>query len=165
LRYFFDTELADTGSVIDLISIGMVAEDGREFYAVSKEFDRSLTNSWVKENVLPRLEPPDSPVWKTRSEMRDGLLDFVGDDVPEFWAYTGAYDWVALAQLFGPLTSIPDSWPLFVRDLRQWAAQLGNPKLPHDPIDEHHALVDARYNKALYDFLADYEASSRSSAR
>ena len=39
MRYFYDTEFIDNGRIIDLISIGVVAEDGREFYAVSTEFD------------------------------------------------------------------------------------------------------------------------------
>jgi 3'-5' exoribonuclease-like protein len=165
MRYFLDTELNDDGRVIDLISIGIVADDDREFYAISKEFDRSLPNPWVIENVIPKLDPPESSVWKNRGEIRDELAAFVGDDVPQFWAYTGAYDWVALAQLFGPLTEIPRSWPLFIRDLRQWAEQLGNPKLPVEPAEQHHALVDARHNKKVYEFLAAYEASSRSKAR
>lgn len=37
MRYFFDTEFHEDGQTIDLISIGIVAEDGREFYAVSRD--------------------------------------------------------------------------------------------------------------------------------
>ena len=40
MRIFYDTEFLDDGKTIDLISIGMVAEDGRELYAVSSEFDQ-----------------------------------------------------------------------------------------------------------------------------
>jgi hypothetical protein len=52
MRYFFDTELIEDGKTIDLISIGIVAEDGREFYALSKECDFSKASDWVLENVL-----------------------------------------------------------------------------------------------------------------
>ncbi|HET7322728.1 MAG TPA: hypothetical protein VFJ06_00160 [Halococcus sp.] len=34
VRFFYDTEFIDNGRIIDLISIGVVAEDGREFYAI-----------------------------------------------------------------------------------------------------------------------------------
>ena len=34
MRIFYDTEFLEDGKTIDLISIGMVAEDGREYYAV-----------------------------------------------------------------------------------------------------------------------------------
>ena len=39
MRYFYDTEFIDNGRHIDLISIGVVADNGTEFYAVSKQFD------------------------------------------------------------------------------------------------------------------------------
>ena len=39
MQYFYDTEFIDNGRHIDLISIGIVAADGREFYSVSTEFD------------------------------------------------------------------------------------------------------------------------------
>ena len=38
-RYFYDTEFIEDGTTIDLVSIGIVDEAGREFYAVSTEFD------------------------------------------------------------------------------------------------------------------------------
>jgi uncharacterized protein YjfI (DUF2170 family) len=40
VKYFYDTEFIDNGRIIDLISIGVVAEDGREYYAISTEFNR-----------------------------------------------------------------------------------------------------------------------------
>ena len=52
MRYFYDTEFIEDGSTIELVSIGIVAEDGREYYAVSTEFDASNANEWVRENVL-----------------------------------------------------------------------------------------------------------------
>ncbi len=41
---------------IDLISIAIVSEDGREYYAVSNEFNPKDADSWVKENVIDKLE-------------------------------------------------------------------------------------------------------------
>lgn len=61
MKYFFDTEfiediskwtLAKNRHFIDLISIGIVAEDGREYYAISKDFNPDDASQWVKENVL-----------------------------------------------------------------------------------------------------------------
>jgi 3'-5' exoribonuclease-like protein len=54
-RYFLDTEFVDNGSTIDLISIGIVCEDGRELYLQSCEFSLRGANDWVKENVFPWL--------------------------------------------------------------------------------------------------------------
>ena len=47
VQYFYDTEFIENGRTIDLVSIGVVAEDGREFYAVSKEFDANAAGPWA----------------------------------------------------------------------------------------------------------------------
>jgi hypothetical protein len=57
MKYFFDTEFIEgtqkklfgkTKPTIDLISIGMVDENGREFYAISKEFN--LKEAWNRQD-------------------------------------------------------------------------------------------------------------------
>ena len=60
MRYFLDTEFDENGSTINLISIALVAEDGRELYLVSSEFSVNAFNDWVKANVLPLLPSQDS---------------------------------------------------------------------------------------------------------
>ena len=66
MRYFYDTEFIDNGRIIDLISIGVVADDGREFYAVSTEFDPESAGRWVRTHVLPKLPSPSSQLWRSR---------------------------------------------------------------------------------------------------
>jgi 3' exoribonuclease, RNase T-like len=57
VRIFYDTEFIEDGSTIDLISIGLVAEDGSEYYAVSNEFSlkKLAANDWLMANVWPSL--------------------------------------------------------------------------------------------------------------
>ncbi len=55
MKYFIDTEFIEDGKTIDLVSIGIVAEDGRELYLQSVEFDPSKASEWVQENVFPNL--------------------------------------------------------------------------------------------------------------
>lgn len=54
---FYDCEFLEDGSTIDLISIGIYAEDGREYYAVSNEFDtrRVARHGWLMENVMTSI--------------------------------------------------------------------------------------------------------------
>jgi hypothetical protein len=54
---YYDTEFIEDGRTIDLISIGMVAEDGREYYAVNSEADweRIKGDDWLVRNVVPSL--------------------------------------------------------------------------------------------------------------
>jgi hypothetical protein len=164
-RYWLDTEFIEDGRTIDLISIGIVCEDGRELYAISIEFDESKANEWVKDNVISKLEPKDldkptiSRLWKSRQDIKNQILEFIeasNDNAPEFWGYYADYDWVVLCQLFGTMMDLPESFPFYCRDIKQWCDQLGNPKLPEQGEGEHNALADARWNKLAWDFLNKY---------
>ncbi|CAM3117126.1 polyadenylate-specific 3'-exoribonuclease AS [Tsukamurella hominis] len=152
MRYFYDLEFIEDGRVIDLVSIGIVGEDGREFYAVSTEFDPERAGPWVRANVLPKLPPPASKSWQSRAAIRDDVLDFLtaGPGDIELWAWVAAYDHVALCQLWGPMTALPRSMPRFTRELKQLWDERGRPHLPAAPSDAHDALADARHNLAKY---------------
>jgi hypothetical protein len=160
MRYFLDTEFIESGPhrPIDLISIGIVAEDGREFYAVSTEFLESNCNQWVRENVLPHLfgTVRAGIGQASLAEIREAILQFCDSDrygKPEFWGYYADYDWVVFCHIFGAMIDLPKSWPKYCRDLKQWCDQIGNPKLPVQDSAEHNALHDARWNKQAWEFL------------
>lgn len=65
MKYFIDQEFI-TGfhkplfgknrQFIDLVSIGIVCEDGREYYAISNEFNINDADDWVKKNVIGKLK-------------------------------------------------------------------------------------------------------------
>jgi hypothetical protein len=152
VRYFYDLEFGDTASVVSLVSIGVVAEDGREYYAVSSEFDPLSVHPWVVENVLPQLPP--AATWKPRAVIARELEDFFGDN-PVWWAWYGAYDHVALCQLWGAMPSLPRAFPRFTLDVRQLWEHLGRPPLPTQESGQHDALADARHVKTKYDALAE----------
>ena len=109
MRYFYDCEFIEDGTTIDLVSIGVVDEDGREFYAVSTEFDPAPAIDWVRRNVLDKLPSPADPAWRSREQIRDDLLAFLtepGEPI-ELWAWMAAYDHVVLAQLWGDMRALP----------------------------------------------------------
>lgn len=156
MRYFYDCEFIEDGRTIDLVSIGVVAEDGREYYAVSTEFDPERAGKWVRNNVLPKLPPVSSSLWKSRARIRDDLLAFLIPRpavVPELWAWVAAYDHVALCQLWGPMTALPQTLPRYTRELRQYWEEHGSPALPAAPSDAHDALADARHNLVKFDAI------------
>lgn len=57
MRYWFDTEFLEDGKTIELISIGIVAEDGREYYAVNSDMpiDRIREDDWLLRNVMTSI--------------------------------------------------------------------------------------------------------------
>ncbi len=67
MKYFIDTEFIEgfhkplfgkKRHFIDLISIGIVAEDGRQYYAISNEFNEKDADEWVKKNVIANIRQP-----------------------------------------------------------------------------------------------------------
>lgn len=161
MRFFYDTEFIEDGVTIELVSIGVVAEDGSEYYAVSTEFDPDRAGDWVRSHVLPHLPPPSSKSWASRKKIRDGLLNFLtsfGGEV-ELWAWIGAYDHVALCQLWGSMPQLPRPVPRYTRELKQLWESLGRPPLPPAPADAHDALVDARHNLRKWEAM---QAAARS---
>lgn len=148
MRYFYDTEFIEDGDTIDLVSIGVVDENGREYYAVSTEFDPDRAGEWVRRNVLDKLPSPGDPAWRSRAQIRADLVEFFtapGDDV-ELWAWVAAYDHVVLCQLFGDMRALPQRIPRWTHELKQRWEDLGRPDLPAAADDAHDALVDARHN-------------------
>lgn len=147
MKIWFDTEFMEDGKTIELLSIGMIREDGLTYYAESIEANRSRANDWVKANVLPHMLD-----WKTlrsREGIKRDIEAFAGE-APEFWAYYGAYDWVALAQLFGTMMDLPSGWPMFARDLKQLA---GDRPLLGQTSTSHNALNDAIWTKLAWEAL------------
>lgn len=182
-RYFYDTEFLENGSTIDLISIGIVAEDGREYYAVNEKAEAGISDNnlgkritqhtWLMSNVVPHLplrpdQPTitkhhngynywldmDSPLIKPLRLIRNEIRAFLTGE-PELWAYYAAYDHVALMQLWGPMIRKPSHLPMWTNDIQQHLHQLGvtHDALPPQPDNAHHALADARWVKQAWEKL------------
>lgn len=133
-----------------------MAEDGREYYAVSKEFDLRNVHRWLWRNVMPHLPPFSDPSWRSREEILEDIVDFCDKDLygwPEFWAYYAAFDWIAFCWIFGPMGLMPHGWPQYCLDIKQLAVSRGNPDLPEQPGKQHDALADARWNKQVWEYL------------
>ena len=153
MKIYFDTEFIEKPNTIELISIGMIKENGEEYYAISNEFDPRKANDWVRENVIEKLEP--NVPRKSIPEIRQEILEFVGAESPEFWAYYGAFDWVALCWIFGSMIELPPHFPKYYLDLKQEMVSKNLDKawkrmVCPDPEGEHNALVDAKWNLNLH---------------
>ena len=258
MKYFLDTEFLEgtqrhrksflealfatkihTPPTIDLISIGIVAEDSREYYAISKDFnlkeawnrydlvkdgfrDCGMTPIykkvyWIRDNVLKpifielranevkeyniaqrRNVVLDFPEYsfcfrefkrllnkygKTNKQIAKEIKEFVGNppgiynqitlDENQFYGYFADYDWVVVCWLFGKMIDLPNGFPMYCIDLKQWKDEFITKALKRATNDfqrniipkmdelegypkqtnEHNALADARWNRQLYNFL------------
>jgi hypothetical protein len=159
MRFWFDTEFCEDGRTIELISIGVVSEDGRQYYRETTHAESVAgTTAWLRANVLPHLTAKFHER-KPRDKIAEDLIAFMGVK-PEIWAYYADYDWVALCQLFGCMIDLPKGWPMYCRDVKQLADSLGNPKLPDQTSQEHHALADALWTREAWEFLTKRDVSA-----
>lgn len=173
----------EDGETIEMLSIGLVREDGEEYYAVNADANLLKANEFVVAHVIPHLPTKPRPVmeWakqypemlkdvaqvsldtghpdvKSRWQISNEVLSFVGPK-PEFWGYYADYDWVLLCQLYGRMVDLPPGWPMYCLDIKQFAWMMGDPKLPDHDLNlgpEHHALSDARWNWHAWHFLDAY---------
>jgi hypothetical protein len=174
MYYFLGTEFIELAKYqsIDLISIGITAQDGRQYYAISDEFDPNEASDWVKENVLSKLPPrpgsfnpaeasprqiSESKAWKSRATIKKELLQFIIPDENgiNFWGGWRAHDWVVFCWIFGCMNDLPKDYPYYCNDVIQWMNQLGltRESLPPDPVDAHNALADALWTQSAWETL------------
>jgi hypothetical protein len=192
----FGVNYGQTKPLIDLISIGIVSEDNRGYYAVSKDFNLKeawnrydlVINKqyplgaeynkvyWIRENVLKPImvelqvqynkdTGKSKTGWefkdfkylinkygKTNKQIAEEIKDYISDKrkldtglidqygftynalktfegrmrcievncgLPQFYAYFGAFDYVAFSQVFGGFEGYPKSFPQYFIDLKQ----------------------------------------------
>ena len=146
---------------IELISIGIVSEEGDEFYRVSSEFDEEDCNDFVKGEVLPNLVLEGKPEGLDSGSERRGLggiredvMRFLGGDAePEFWGYYCDYDWVVFCWLFGRMVDLPSNFPKYCLDLKQLLHSVDVSAKQTE--DRHNALFDARWVKSTHEHLEE----------
>lgn len=168
MRYWYDAEFLENGRTIDLISIGIVAEDDRELYLVNEKAGRGKLqrrirrHPWLMNNVVPNLPlgegskqdlggwwgfDEDSPAIVSLDHIRRAVRQFIRPSQVELWAWCGAYDHVALMQLFGLMAEKPSWFPSYTHDFQQLLDEHGilDDQLPTQAEGQHNALADAKH--------------------
>jgi len=118
-KIFFDCEFTWLNQNTTLISIWLVSENWKTFYAEFTDYDKSQCNDWINENVISNLEIQedcksyysaitDSIIVKNTSvEIKNNLTSWLRGfwDV-EIWSDCLSYDWV----LFNTLMANYSNW-------------------------------------------------------
>lgn len=184
MRFCHDFEFLERPGRLDHISVGIVGEDGREYYAVNADMpvDDVLEHDFLRREVWPQLPTCGEPIAAAGvGQLCGSRLDVTHPDVKplpviaeearqfllapgtpvELWAYYSAFDHVALAWLWGPMVDMPAGVPWYSRDIKGEAVRLGNPRLPQQPAGEHDALADARHDWTMLRALEEIELAAR----
>lgn len=123
MRVYFDCEFTGLHQNTTLISIGMIAENGKTFYAEFSDYDQKQVDNWLEENVISNLSfnnqnyvIPKSPVNMTDNYKMKGNTKEISNTLKmwldqfekiEMWSDCLSYDWVLFNNLFGTAFDIP----------------------------------------------------------
>jgi len=119
-KIFFDTEFTGLHQESTLISIGLVSEDNRTFYAEFTDYDKKQVDEWINLNVISNLlltnyqEKDYDPYGKHikvkgDTEIIEKALTrwFRSFGDVEMWGDCLSYDWVLFNQIWGHAFNIP----------------------------------------------------------
>ena len=120
-KLFLDTEFTGLHQQTTLISLGIVAESGKSFYAEFSDFDPDQVTDWLTEHILHKLSFQDKAPgylqtqnqthWKLKGDqsfIRQHLHTFLQQfSEVEIWSDCLAYDWVLFCELFGGSLHLP----------------------------------------------------------
>jgi hypothetical protein len=170
-KVFFDTEFTGLHQNTTLISIGLISECGKTFYAELTDYDESQVDDWLRENVISKLTLQNEGYVGSydamnvrgnmellQTKLRDWLNQF---EHVKMWSDCLSYDWVLFNSIFGTAFDIPknvyyipfDICTLF--EMKDIDPDINRETFAHDVYGgaKHNALWDARVIKMCYDKL------------
>lgn len=179
MKLFFDTEFTGLHKDTILVSIGIVAENGKKFYAEFTDFDWEPVHKdkWLLDNVVNKLHyrkrgsektyMPDYHIG-TKASISEMLENWLKQfDEVQFVSDVCHYDFVLLIDLFGGAFDLPKNVSAVCHDINQDIAKHYGisereafDKSREDIVSElcgqqiegekHNALYDAEVIKAIY---------------
>lgn len=177
MNIYFDTEFTGLHKNTTLISLGMVADNGKSFYAEFTDYDESQCDDWIKENVIANLKfkggqltrlsrhddgRPNINAIEMRAskeivseQLRTWLKQF---DTVQFVSDVCHYDMVLLIDLFGTAFDLPSNVSASCHDINQDIAKYYGvsekeafDKSREEILSEHGIFIDGNKHNALYD--------------
>lgn len=156
MKWFFDCKYVDTGYSVDLVSVGMINERGKEYHAVAIDGWSSATMTQEQREILLPCLPYKAQRRLKRSIALDLLKMTEGESV-EIWGYQCAYPYVCLSQVFGTPDQWPAHWEKYYTDLYQIMKhhKISTIELPKMSMAKCHALAGASWTRKVYKYLKD----------
>ncbi len=172
-KIFFDTEFTGLHQGTTLISIGLISECNKKFYAEFSDYDKTQVDDWIEENVIKKLILQGSPVDLPNDKrvvgdtafIRQNLLEWLEQfDEVEMWSDCLSYDWVLFCQIFGHAFKIPKNVYYIPFDISTLFKIKGlDPNINREEFackekeQKHNSLWDAELIKLCYEKLLNLE--------
>ena len=174
MKIFFDTEFTGLHKNTTLISIGLVDDNNRCFYAEFTDYDESQCDDWIKENVIKNLKhkgardihlkgynPREDKTWVigNKQEVYNALYEWLLIyDRMQLVSDVCHYDMVLLIDIFGTAWDIPSCLNPSCHDINQDIANYYHisemeafDKGREDILTEHKKTIKGNKHNALYD--------------
>ena len=172
-KIFFDTEFTGLHQNTTLISIGLISECGKTFYAELTDYDKSQIDNWLQENVINNLYLNEEEHGIDSSSLSGKHTKYLGKTFDlklalqdwfsqfkevEIWSDCLSYDWVLFNQIFGHAFNIPKNVYYIPFDICTLFQVKGiDPDISRETFSEmteesqkHNALWDAKVIKECY---------------
>ena len=174
MRLFFDMEFSGLHKNTTPISIGIVSEDGKTFYAEFTDYDESQCDDWIKENVISELlydtekwyeGIADSQMHDNKQAISYALKDWLQQfDEIQFVSDVSHYDFVLLIDLLtngGTALDLPENISAVCHDLNMDIARhfrvsdleafdMNREQIVNDLCDPEDIMTGEKHN-SLYD--------------
>lgn len=152
MNLYFDTEFTGLHARTTLISIGIVAENGKKFYAEFSDYDETQCDNWIKENVLKHTILEGNEILAKRLGENSDTTGVLGSkagiryelgewlkqfDGVQFVSDVCHYDMVLMIDIFGGAFDLPKNVSAVCHDINQDIAR-------HYGISEREAFDKSR---------------------
>ena len=182
-KLYFDTEFTGLHQKTTLISIGIISECGKTFYAELYDYDKTQLDDWLKENVITKLKLKDKDILVRENKLEDGTFEKTEvltnmkdlkmhltnwlsqfEDV-EIWSDCLSYDWVLFNEIFGGAMEIPKHVNYIPLDIcTQFKVANIDPDISREEFAEtnsieaekHNSLWDAKVIKLCHEKLLTF---------
>lgn len=180
MKVFFDTEFTGLHKDTTLISIGLISESGKTFYAEFTDYNSSQVDEWIQEHVINNLKFNHQGKFFT---VRDGNMEVHHDkyhirkqlaewfeqfDTVELVSDVCHYDMVLLIDIFGHAFKLPNNVNPACHDINQDIARYFNLTereafdysreeimMGKIPGDKHNSLYDAKVIREIYHVVSE----------
>jgi hypothetical protein len=181
-KLYFDTEFTGLHQKTTLISLGIVSECGKEFYAEFTDYDKSQIDDWLQKNVIDKLKWNVTHTDQMMFTVEGGISEGYGNSEQvkfhlqkwleqfehiEIWSDCLSYDWVLFCQLWGHAFNVPKNIYYIPFDICTTFKEKGiDPDINREeyarsilvkecfqPGQKHYSLWDARVIKACHEKL------------
>ena len=154
-KIFLDTEFTGLHKNTTLISIGLVSECGKTFYAEFNDYNYAQVDDWIEDNVLNNLlykgiyqileGTKQNMSYKSgKSNIKEKLEEWLAQfKEVEIWSDCLAYDWVLFCDIFGNAFNIPENIYYIPFDICTSFKELGiDPNIGREEFVDHNIQLD-----------------------